>query len=106
MPVLAEKLELKPAPTAWLATLAALKIPAWSLVAAALLFGFSGFLFGRQAPAHHFVPYVGYPLVFDTTTGKACYAVQPKADPNADPEYPVDSSGNRIDSSIPLCGQQ
>jgi hypothetical protein len=105
MPVLAEKLELKPSPAAWLASLAKLKVSAWSLVAVALLIGFSGFLFGRQAPAHHFVPYVGYPLVLDTTTGKACYAVQPKPDPSADSEYPVDSNGNRIDPSIPLCGQ-
>ncbi|MGB6686207.1 MAG: hypothetical protein WBE76_00020 [Terracidiphilus sp.] len=105
MPVLAEKLELKPAAKERLAGLAKLKVSAWSLVAVAALFGFSGFLFGRQTPAHHFVPYVGYPLVLDTTTGRACYAVQPKPDPSADSEYPVDSNGNRIDSSIPLCGQ-
>jgi len=105
MPVLAQKLELRPAARLRLAALAKLKVSAWSLVAAAVLFGCSGFVFGRQTPAHHYVPYVGYPLVLDTTTGKACYAVQPKPDPDADSAYPVDSSGNRIDASIPLCGQ-
>ena len=39
----------------------------------------SGFAIGRHKPAHHYVSYFGYPMVLDTTTGKACYAAKPKA---------------------------
>jgi hypothetical protein len=55
------------------------RIPAWSVVALIALALGSGYLAGRRHPAHHYVSYFGYPMVLDTTTGKACYAAAPKA---------------------------
>lgn len=90
-----------------------LKIPAWSVVAIVLLAGIYGFAAGRQNPAHHYVPYVGYPLVLDTTTGKACYSTQPKPsdDPSAVNSALADpnANGSEADSptgpAIPVCGK-
>jgi hypothetical protein len=91
-----------------------LKVPAWSVVLVVLLAGASGFAIGRDKPIHHYVSYFGYPMVLDTTTGKACYAVKPKpAEGGATPgaEFPVDES-NRLDAdvpngaSVPPCGQE
>ena len=57
---------------------APLKVPAWSVVVLLTMAGVYGYVSGRQNPVHHYVPYVGYPLVLDTTTGKACYSTTPK----------------------------
>ena len=73
-------LELKPAVSAAtvLNRARTLKVPAWSMAVLVVLAGVYGYVSGRQNPAHHYVPYVGYPLVLDTTTGKACYSATPK----------------------------
>ena len=106
-----EKLTFRP-----VARLAKLGIPAWSILPVVLLVGVSGFAVGRHKPAHHYVSYFGYPMVLDTTTGKACYATKPKAAEAAtvqDAAFPpayVDS--NRLDNyvpngpSVPVCGQE
>jgi hypothetical protein len=85
-----------------------LKVPAWAVVAVVVLAGMYGYVAGRQKPLHHYVPYVGYPLVMDSTTGKACYSSQPKPSEdslNGSSSIPTDGNGNRIDS-IPLCGKE
>lgn len=85
-----------------------LKVPAWAVVAVVVLAGMYGYVAGRQKPLHHYVPYVGYPLVMDSTTGKACYSSQPKPSEdslNGSSSTPLDANGNRIDS-IPLCGKE
>ena len=91
---------------------APMKIPAWSVVFLLIMAGAYGYVSGRQNPVHHYVPYVGYPLVLDTTTGKACYSSQPKAPADGSPldaALPPDSGANRMDAdvnngpSIPLC---
>jgi hypothetical protein len=53
---------------------------------------------------------VGFPLVLDTTTGKACYSTTPKpADGAVNASYPSDGSGALPDSVlasgpfIPMC---
>ena len=73
-----------------------LKIPLWSATVVVVLAGVYGYVSGRQNPAHHYVPYVGYPLVLDTTTGKACYSSAPK---------PSDDSSAPTGPAIPLCGK-
>ena len=55
-----------------------LSLPPWAIVIAVAVLACGGFLIGRQRPAHHYVSYFGYPMVLDTTTGKACYAVPPQ----------------------------
>ncbi|MFZ0742893.1 MAG: hypothetical protein WAM85_00710 [Terracidiphilus sp.] len=114
MPVLTQRLEAGPAFAILRAIRAPLKIPAWSVVALVAFAGLYGFASGRQMPRHHYVPYVGYPLVLDTTTGKACYATKPKPIDDAlsqEAGYPVDSDGNRVDTdatgdlSIPMCAK-
>jgi hypothetical protein len=89
------------------------KLPAWSAVALVAIALAAGFLAGRRHPAHHYVKYFGYPMVMDTTTGKACYAVPPKpAGAVQDTAYPIDGTANPVDEqpesgpSIPLCGQE
>lgn len=113
MPVLTQKLETWSAPALLRAVRTPLKVPAWSVVAIVAFVGLYAFLSGREMPRHHYVPYVGYPLVLDTTTGKACYATPPKPVDEAASQvagYPVDRDGNRVDTdatsdmSIPMCG--
>ena len=60
-----------------------LRVPVWAALVAVLVVGGAGFGYGRHKPAHHYVSYFGYPMVLDTTTGKACYAVRPKASDTA-----------------------
>ena len=92
-----------------------LKVPAWFVVLMILLAAAAGFATGRYKPAHHYVSYFGYPMVLDTTTGKACYAARPKpADAGSlrDTAVPVYDDSNRLDTyvpngaSVPLCGQE
>lgn len=115
MPVLTEKSKTGPAVAVLRVLRAPLKIPAWSVAAIVVFAGLYGFLSGREIPRHHYVPYVGYPLVLDTTTGKSCYSSPPKPDDAAftqDAGYAVDRGGNRIDMDptsdqiIPLCGKR
>jgi len=89
------------------------KLPAWSAVALVAIALAAGFLAGRRHPAHHYVSYFGCPMVMDTATGKACYAVPPKAAGAVqDAAYPIDGTANPVDEqpesgpSIPLCGQE
>jgi hypothetical protein len=91
-----------------------LKIPAWSIACLVVMAGVYGYVSGRQNPVHHYVPYVGYPLVLDTTTGKACYSTTPKPSEDAAPvnaSYSADgnaTSGDantQIGPAIPLCGK-
>lgn len=94
-----------------------LKVPAWSMVLVVLAAAAAGFGVGRHRPAHHYVSYFGYPMVLDTTTGKACYTTKPKApEPGSmqDTAYPpAYEDSNRLDehyiangAAVPLCGQQ
>jgi len=85
---------------------APLKVPAWSVVVVVAMAGVYGYVSGRQNPIHHFVPYVGYPLVLDTTTGKACYSSPPK------PSEDAAAAGNGAADTatptgpaIPMCGR-
>jgi len=89
-------------------------VPVWAIVIALATLAFGGFLFGRHRPAHHYVAYFGYPLVLDTTTGRACYAFPPKPASPAkvdDPAFPLDGTANQLDTQstasdqIPLCDQ-
>lgn len=93
---------------------APLKIPAWSVVVLAVMAGLYGYVAGRQNPIHHYVPYVGYPLVMDTTTGKACYSTTPKTGGDAsaiNASYAPDGNGPRSENDapagpvIPMCGK-
>jgi len=92
---------------------APLKVPAWSLVVLLIMAGIYGYVSGRQNPTHHYVPYVGYPLVLDTTTGKACYSTTPKASEEAgtvNASYGVDSGAQTgalppAGPAIPMCGK-
>lgn len=89
-------------------------VPRWALVLAVAVLAFGGFLIGRHRPAHHYVAYFGYPLVLDTTTGKACYAVPPPIKPAATDaaSFPLDGTASQLDTQetagdqIPLCGQE
>jgi hypothetical protein len=91
-----------------------LKVPAWLVLLVVLLATASGFAVGRHKPAHHYVSYFGYPMVLDTTTGKACYTTKPtpaEAGSLRDTSLPVYEDSNRLDTyvpngaSVPLCGQ-
>ena len=93
---------------------APLKIPAWSVVVLLIMTGAYGYVSGRQNPVHHYVPYVGYPLVLDTTTGKACYSSTPKpadegsagfAVPVADSNRLEADAGTPAGPVIPMCGK-
>src|SRR5947209_20358378 len=96
----AQVLELKPAVSAAsvLKRRQVLKAPAWSALVLAGMAGAFGYVSGRQNPVHHYVPYVGYPLVLDTTSGKACYSSPPKPTDDADPAAPTGPA-------IPVCGK-
>ena len=86
----AQVLELKPAAVSVASVfkrIQSLKVPLWPAALLVILAGVYGWASGRQHPVHHYVPYVGYPLVLDTTTGKACYATTPK--PSDDPSAPT-----------------
>lgn len=94
-----------------------LKIPAWSVVLVVVMAAAIGFGVGRHKPAHHYVSYFGYPMVLDTTTGKACYATKPKMpEPGTvqDAAFPpAYEDSNRLDdkyivngAAVPLCGQE
>jgi hypothetical protein len=92
------------------------RVPAWSVLVLVLLAAASGFAIGRHKPAHHYVSYFGYPMVLDTTTGKACYATRPKAaeaGSKEDAAFPPAYDGaDRLDTyvpngpSVPVCGQE
>lgn len=94
---------------------APLKVPAWCVALVVTLAGVYGYVSGRQNPVHHYVPYVGYPLVLDTTTGKACYSSTPKPSEQGvavDPPISGDSTGSMVDTAaapsgpaIPMCGK-
>lgn len=93
---------------------APLKVPAWSVVLVLALVGVYAYLSGRQNPVHHYVPYVGYPLVLDTTTGKACYSTPPRPSDNAallgaaasaDGSSIPQDGGTSAGPAIPLCGK-
>jgi hypothetical protein len=114
----AQVLELKrvapPAVSVLSLVKAPLKIPAWSVVLLVVMAGAYGYFSGRQNPAHHYVPYVGYPLVMDTTTGKACYATTPKPSEQGvavTTPVSVDSDASLVDAAvpsgpaIPMCGK-
>ena len=89
-----------------------LNAPLWAIVVAVAVLAFGGFLVGRHRPAHHYVAYFGYPMVLDTTTGKACYAVPPRPADPATAAFPVDGTANQLDSQatsgpqIPVCGAE
>jgi hypothetical protein len=106
-----QTLELKPAVSAASVlklVKVPLKIPAWSVAVLVVMAGVYGYVSGRQNPAHHYVPYVGYPLVLDTTTGKACYSSTPKA---SEQGTAANADANGADASvptgpaIPMCGK-
>jgi hypothetical protein len=93
---------------------APLKIPAWFVVVVAMMAGVYGYVSGRQNPVHHYVPYVGFPLVLDTTTGKACFSTAPKPSEGAaaiNASYPAEVNGLRMETelatgpSIPMCAK-
>lgn len=89
-----------------------LRIPAWSALALIVLAGLYGFVMGREKPIHHYVPYVGYPLVMDTTTGKACYSSEPRPVQDTAAGDVSDSAGVAANAqvsngpSIPMCGKE
>ncbi|KAA6457836.1 hypothetical protein DYQ86_20915 [Acidobacteria bacterium AB60] len=97
------------------ARIARVRIPAWAALVALLVVGATAFAYGRHKPAHHYVSYFGYPMVLDTTTGKACYATKPRtAEPKTleDAAFPPNYDGaDRPETyipngpSVPLCGQ-
>lgn len=114
----AQVLEMKSAESSAASVLkfvkAPLKVPAWSVVLVVALIGVYGYVSGRQNPVHHYVPYVGYPLVLDTTTGKACYSVTPKPSDNAallgaaasaDGSAIPQDGGTAAGPAIPMCGK-
>ena len=93
---------------------APLKVPAWSVAVLVLIAAVYGYARGRQHPVHHYVPYVGYPLVLDTTTGKACYSAPPKPSEDGAPvnaSYSPDGTASSPDAgtpagpAIPLCAK-
>jgi len=92
----AQVLELKPAVSSAsvFKRVRSFRIPAWSVAVLVVMAGVFGYVSGRQNPVHHYVPYVGYPLVLDTTTGKACYSAAPK--PSEDSDAPTGPA-------IPMC---
>jgi hypothetical protein len=86
-----------------------LRMPAWAVAALVLVIGVTAFGAGRQKPAHHYVPYFGT-MVLDTSTGRACYATQPKAsDPILeDSAFAIDGTSGTTHAgpTVPLCGQE
>ncbi len=88
-----------------------LRVPAWAVLTVVIMAGIYGYVAGRQNPIHHYVPYVGYPLVMDTTTGKACYSSKPKPSEAApavegvslDPSGLTSAADSQTGPSIPLC---
>lgn len=91
---------------------APLPVPAWAVVVVLAMIGLYGYVSGRQNPIHHYVAYVGYPLVLDTTTGKACYSSAPKPsqasapiESTADATLPQANSDEPVGPAIPLCGK-
>lgn len=90
-----------------------LRLPRWAVLAVVAGLALGSYFAGRRHPAHHYVAYFGYPMVLDTTTGKACYAVPPHSAPNVqDAAFPVDGTADSsaaqatADSQIPLCGAE
>lgn len=87
-----------------------LRLPAWTAAAAILLVGVAAFAAGRHKPAHHYVNYFGYPLVLDTTTGKACYAAPPKSPEIQNAAFAIDGTPSDAETqpgpSIPMCGNE
>ena len=88
-----------------------LRMPAWAVAAAVLLVGGAAFAGGRHKPAHHYVAYFGYPLVLDTTTGKACYAAPPKPSEVQDAAFAIDGAAPADGQAqsgppIPMCGKE
>lgn len=90
-------------------------LPRWMIVAAAAVLVLGSYAIGRRHPAHHYVAYFGYPMVLDTTTGKACYAVPPLPENPASAQnaaYPLDGTASSLDaqqtsgSQIPLCSEE
>jgi hypothetical protein len=88
-----------------------LSVPRWAVVAAVAVLVLGSYFAGRRHPAHHYVAYFGYPMVLDTITGKACYAVPPQSAAGApDAAFPLDGTANSQDAQptsgaqIPLCG--
>ena len=88
-----------------------LRMPAWAVAAAVLLVAVAAFAAGRHKPAHHYVKYFGYPLVLDTTTGKACYAAPPKPSEVQDANFAIDGvappdGAAASGPAIPMCGNE
>lgn len=86
------------------------RIPAWAVAAALIVVGVSAFAAGRMKPKHHYVKYFG-PMVLDTTTGKACYAVPPKGNDGAmqDAAFAIDGADSQpaaADPNVPMCGNE
>ena len=109
----AQTLQMKPVASvaaAWRIVRSPLKVPAWAVVTVMIMAGLYGYVAGRQNPIHHYVPYVGYPLVLDTTTGTACYSTQPK--PSDDTSGPLSASPADATAetptgpTIPMCGKR
>lgn len=101
--------------TVWRVVGSPLQVPAWAVVTVLIVTGLFGYVSGRRNPIHHYVPYVGYPLVLDTTTGTACYSSQPKAADDYAAGWGAaaeDANANGTESnppvgpSIPLCGKR
>lgn len=91
-----------------------LKVPAWAVALVVIMAGVYGYLSGRQNPTHHYVPYIGFPLVMDTTTGKACYSTTPKPSEQGvrvNASYASDTGATPADGdassgpAIPMCGK-
>jgi hypothetical protein len=86
-----------------------LKVPAWAVALIVVMAALYGYVAGRQNPLHRYVPYVGYPLVLDTTTGRSCYSSIPK--PTDDSALAPDAGSPSADGaapsgpSIPVCGK-
>jgi hypothetical protein len=88
-----------------------LRMPAWAVACAVLLVGVAAFAAGRHKPAHHYVAYFGYPLVLDTTSGKACYAAPPKRSEVQDAAFAIDGAApadgqQQSGPAIPMCGNE
>jgi hypothetical protein len=86
-----------------------LKVPAWAVAVIVVMAGLYGYVIGRQNPVHHYVPYVGYPLVLDTSTGKSCYSSAPKPGDEgavaADAGSPSTDGAASSGPAIPMCGK-
>lgn len=85
---------------------APLRVPAWAVVTVVVMVALYGYVAGRQNPVHHYVPYVGYPLVMDSTTGKACYATQPKPADDSTAALGAVSADTPTGPAIPMCGKE